>query len=43
MLFRSVVSKLEYKSVSNKVRLAAEFERLGLLRCSEFILRLNED
>lgn len=43
ILLSKVVSKLEYKSVSNKVRLAAEFERLGLLRCSEFILRLNED
>ena len=43
ILLSKVVSKLEYKSVSNKARLAAEFERLGLLRCSEFVLRLNED
>lgn len=43
ILLSKVVSKLEFKSIDNKAQLAAEFERLGLLRCSEFILRLNED
>ncbi len=43
ILLSKVVSKLEFKSIENKAQLAAEFERLGLLRCSEFILRLNED
>ncbi|MBQ8287166.1 MAG: hypothetical protein IJX76_00155 [Clostridia bacterium] len=43
ILLSKVVSKLEFKSIDNKAQLAAEFERLGLNRCSEFILRLNED
>lgn len=43
ILLSKVVSKLEFKSIDNKAQLAADFERLGLLRCSEFILRLNED
>ncbi len=43
ILLSKVVSKLEFKSVENKVELAAEFEKLQLLRCSEFILKLNED
>lgn len=43
ILLSKVVSKLETKSVENKSRLAAEFEKRGLRRCSEFILKLNED
>lgn len=43
ILLSKVVSKLELKSVDNKEILAAEFERLNLRKCSEFILKLNED
>ena len=43
ILLSKVVSKLEYKSVENKEYLAAEFKKRNLLRCSEFILKLNED
>lgn len=43
ILLSKVVSKLELKSVDNKEQLAAEFEKLGLYKCSEFILKLNED
>ncbi len=43
ILLSKVVSKLELKSVENKVELASAFEDLNLLRCSEFILKLNED
>ncbi len=43
ILLSKVVSKLEFKSIENKVELAAEFEKRKLLRCSEFILKLNED
>lgn len=43
ILLSKVVSKLEFKNVENKTQLAAKFEKLGLHRCSEFILKLNED
>ena len=43
ILLSKVVAKLEFKNVENKKRLAGEFERLRLFRCSEFILKLNED
>ncbi len=43
ILLSKVVSKLELKSVENKEQLAEEFEKLNLLRCSEFILKLNEN
>lgn len=43
ILLSKVVSKLELKSVDNKEMLAAEFEKLNLRKCSEFILKLNED
>ena len=43
ILLSKVVSKLEYKNVEDKERLAAEFERRRLHRCSKFILKLNED
>ncbi len=43
ILLSKVVSKLEVKSIDNKEQLAAEFKKRRLLRCSEFILKLNED
>ena len=43
ILLSKVVSKLELKSVDNKEQLAAEFDKLKLRQCSEFILKLNED
>ena len=43
ILLSKVVSKLELKSVENKELLAAEFEKLNLRSCCEFILKLNED
>ncbi|MBQ8229825.1 MAG: AAA family ATPase [Clostridia bacterium] len=43
ILLSKVVAKLELKSVENKEQLAAEFEKLNLHKCSEFILKLNED
>ncbi len=43
ILLSKVVFKLEFKSVVDKEELAAEFEKLGLARCSEFILSLNDD
>lgn len=43
ILLSKVVSKLEYRSVENKEKLAAELRRLKLDRCSEFVLKLNED
>ena len=43
ILLSKVVSKLEYKSIENKERLASELKKLGLNRCSEFVLKLNED
>ena len=43
ILLSKVVSKLENKIVENKQALAAEFGKLGLNRCSAFVLKLNED
>ena len=43
ILLSKIVAKLEFKSVEDKDELAAEFERLGLNRCRDFVLRLNED
>lgn len=43
ILLSKIVAKLEFKSVDDKEELAAEFERLGLLRCRDFVLSLNED
>ncbi len=43
ILFSKVVSKLEYKNVENKEKLALEFEELKLYTCSQFIRKLNED
>ena len=43
ILLSKIVAKLEFKSVDDKEELAGEFERLGLLRCRDFVLSLNED
>ncbi|MDE7454827.1 MAG: hypothetical protein K2M64_03250 [Clostridia bacterium] len=43
ILLSKVVSKLENKIVENKQALVAEFNKLGLNRCSAFIEKLNED
>ncbi len=43
ILLSKVVSKLEFRNVENKELLASEFARLQLHRCSEFVLKLNED
>lgn len=43
ILLSKVVAKLELKSVENKDELAEEFERLGLIRCRDFVMSLNED
>lgn len=43
ILLSKVVAKLEFKSVVDKEELAASFEKLGLCRCSDFILSLNDD
>ncbi|MCH5161453.1 MAG: hypothetical protein J1G04_05425 [Clostridiales bacterium] len=43
ILLSKVVSKLETKVVENKEPLAAEFDKIGLKSCGEFVRRLNED
>ena len=43
ILLSKVVAKLEFKSVDDKEELAAEFDKLGLCRCRDFVLSLNED
>jgi hypothetical protein len=43
ILLSKVVSKLEVKTIEDKEGLAKEFENLNLLRCAEFIRKLNED
>jgi hypothetical protein len=43
IMLSKVVAKLEFKSVDNKEELAEEFERLGFIRCRDFVLSLNED
>lgn len=43
ILLSKVVSKLEFKSIDNKDLLAGEFAKLNLNKCSDFILKLNED
>lgn len=43
ILLSKIVAKLEFKSVDDKEELAGEFERLGLLRCRDFVMSLNED
>lgn len=43
ILLSKVVSKLEFKVVENKEKLAVQFDALGLAACSAFIRKLNED
>ncbi len=43
ILLSKVVTKLETKIVENKEELAAEFEKIGLNKCSAFVRKLNED
>ncbi len=43
ILLSKVVSKLEFKVVENKEKLAAQFDNLDLTTCSAFIRKLNED
>lgn len=43
ILLSKVVSKLENKVVENREALAQEFDRIGLLRCGEFVRKLSED
>lgn len=43
ILLSKVVSKLEFKVVENKEKLAVQFDALGLSACSAFIRKLNED
>ena len=43
ILLSKVVKKLELKSVDDKETLAREFEKLGLRRCSAFVMELRED
>lgn len=43
ILLTKVVQKLETKSVENKEELVHAFEKIGLLKCAEFISKLNED
>lgn len=43
ILLSKVVSKLEFRSIENKEYLAAELRRLNLHKCSEFVMKLNED
>lgn len=43
ILLSKVVRKLELKSIEDKEALAAEFDRLHLTRCSQFIRDIQED
>ena len=43
ILLTKVVQKLETKSIENKEELVHAFEKIGLLRCADFISKLNED
>lgn len=43
IILSKVVHKLENKSVENKEVLIAEFNKLKLKKCSEFVSKLNED
>ncbi len=43
ILLTKVVQKLEFKSIENKEELVRAFESVNLLRCAEFISKLNED
>lgn len=43
ILLTKVVQKLEVKSIENKEELVHKFEEIGLLKCAEFVNKLNED
>ncbi len=43
IMLSKVVKKLELKSVEDKESLSMEFDKIGLRRCSRFILSLKED
>ena len=43
ILLSKVVKKLELKSVDDKETLAGEFDKIGLKRCSAFVMGLRED
>lgn len=43
IVLSKVISKLEYKVVEDKERLATEFDKLNLSLCSAFVRKLNED
>jgi hypothetical protein len=43
ILLSKVVSKLEVKTIDNKEELVEAFQNLHLLKCAEFVSKLNED
>lgn len=43
ILLSKVVAKLEVKTIENKEELIRDFSDLNLLRCADFISKLNED
>ena len=43
ILLSKVVRKLELKRIDDKDALAAEFDKLHLTKCSEFIRGIKED
>jgi hypothetical protein len=43
ILLSKVVSKLEVKTIDDKDELVKEFEALNLMKCAQFIAKLNED
>lgn len=43
IIFSKVVSKLEFKQIDNKEKLASSFDKLQLFKCSGFIRKLNGD
>ncbi len=43
ILLTKVVAKLEFKAIEDKDSLIKGFERIGLLKCADFVRSLNED
>lgn len=43
ILLSKVVSKVEFKQIDNREKLACAFDKLQLFKCSAFIRRLSED
>lgn len=43
ILLSKVVKKLELKIVEDKESLAAEFDKIGLVKCARFVMSLKED